>query len=134
MTSRLRWRGQEGSAVVEFVLVGVLLIFLFLAVLQVAAYVHLRNVLAASAAEGARYAANADVSTDEAAPKTQQIVQQALSRRVADRLGYVATEEPGDGGLVLVRVQVSGSVPASFAPLGALLPVGVSARALKEGR
>lgn len=118
----------------EFVLVGVLLVFLFIAVLQVGVYFHLRNVLAASAAGGARYAANADVSSAEAAPRTQQIVRQAAGARLADGLTYTGSEEPGDGGLVLVRVRVAGSVPAIFAPLGRLLPVGVTARALKEGR
>ena len=52
---------ERGSAVVDFVLVGVLVVALLLAVLQVAVYVHLRNVVVASAQQGARYAANADV-------------------------------------------------------------------------
>ncbi len=134
MTARRRSDDEDGSAVVEFVLVGVLLIFLFLGVLQVGIYVHLRNVLAASAAEGARYGANADVRSDQAAPRTQEIVRQALNRRIADRLAYAGSEEPGEAGLVLVSVRVSGTVPAIFAPLGSLLPVGVTARALKEGR
>ena len=56
--------GERGSAVVDFVLVSVLILALLLAVLQVAVYVHVRNVVAASAQEGARYAANADVPVD----------------------------------------------------------------------
>jgi Flp pilus assembly protein TadG len=51
--------GDRGSAVVEFVLVSLLIMLLLLAVLQVAVYVHVRNVVTASAQEGARYAANA---------------------------------------------------------------------------
>ena len=53
---------ERGSAVVDFVLVSILIVTLLLAVLQVAVYVHVRNVVTASAQEGARYAANADVS------------------------------------------------------------------------
>jgi len=40
---------ERGSAVVDFVLVGVLVVALLLAVLQVAVYVHVRNVVVASA-------------------------------------------------------------------------------------
>ena len=49
---------ERGSAVVDFVLVSVLILTLLMAVLQVAVYAHLRNVLVASAQEGARYAAD----------------------------------------------------------------------------
>ena len=52
--------GDRGSAVVEFVLVGTLLVALFLGVLQLGLYLHMRNVVVASLAEGAREAANAD--------------------------------------------------------------------------
>ena len=55
--------GERGSAVVDFVLVSVLILTLLLAVLQVAVYVHLRNVVTASAQEGARFGANADVDS-----------------------------------------------------------------------
>lgn len=50
---------DEGSAVVDVVLVSVLVVVLFLVVAQVGLALHVRNVLVA-AAEGARYAANAD--------------------------------------------------------------------------
>ena len=43
-----------GSAVVDFTLVGILLTFLFLALLQLGLALHVRNTLVASAAEGAR--------------------------------------------------------------------------------
>ena len=55
--------GERGSAVVDFVLVSILIVTLLLAVLQVAVYVHVRNVVTASAQEGARFAANADVDS-----------------------------------------------------------------------
>ena len=59
LVKRLRYSvdGEGGSAVVEFVLVSLLIMVLLLAVLQVAVYVHLRNVVTASADRAAvRYA------------------------------------------------------------------------------
>ncbi len=57
--------------------VSVLVVVLLLAVLQVAVYVHVRNVVTASAHEGARYAANADVPTAEAPGRTLSVVARA---------------------------------------------------------
>lgn len=125
---------DRGSAVVEFVLVAILLITLLLAVLQVAVYVHVRNTVVASAAEGARYGANADRDTAVAAPRTAQIVTAALGGGLAGRLDYEAAEVDGAGGSTLVAVHVSGSVPTFLAFLGPLLPLDARARALKEGR
>ena len=51
---------DQGSSTVEFTLVSVLLVGLFLGVLQLGFVLHTRNLLVASAQEGARYGANAD--------------------------------------------------------------------------
>lgn len=123
---------ERGSAAVEFVMVSVVLILLFAAVLQVGIYFHLRNVIAASAAEGARYGANADRTYADASTQTHAIVRQAINGGVADRLQYAANLESGAAGVPLVRVQVTGDVPSIFAPLGARLPVRITARAIKE--
>lgn len=125
---------ERGSAAVEFVLVSVLLITLLLAVLQVGVYLHVRNVIAASAAEGVRYAANADRDSAEAAPRTREIVGTALSGRLAGGLTYAPAEVAGAAGSTLVSVHVTGAVPPLLAWLGVLLPVDVTARAIKEGR
>ena len=50
----IRLHDDDGSAVVDFTLVGILLTFLFLALLQLGLALHVRNTLVASAAEGAR--------------------------------------------------------------------------------
>jgi Flp pilus assembly protein TadG len=126
--------GERGSAVVDFVLVSVLVLALLLAVLQVAVYVHVRNVIVASAQEGARYAANADVSSTDGASRTVEIVARATSERTARGLACTSTEGPDASGLTLVVVRCSGSVPSLFAALGNLLPVDVNGRAVKEGR
>lgn len=124
--------GERGSAVVDFVLVSVLVLALLLAVLQVAVYVHVRNVVVASAQEGARYAANADVPSSDGAARAVQIVAQATSERTADGLACTSDEETDPTGLRLVVVRCSGSVPTLVAALGNLLPVEVTGRAIKE--
>jgi Flp pilus assembly protein TadG len=123
---------QRGSAVVEFVLVSLLIVTLLLAVLQVAVYVHVRNVVTASAQEGARYAANADVSSDQGAARTVQIVARATTVRTAEGLQCTSGEEADASGLTLVVVRCSGSVPSLLAALGNVLPLDVTGRAVKE--
>ncbi|CAN5197008.1 hypothetical protein BH20ACT5_BH20ACT5_15240 [soil metagenome] len=129
-----RLAADDGSAVVEFVLVSILVVGLLLAVLQVAVYVHVRNVVAASAQEGARYGANADVDSTAGAARTRELVSSAVSGEAADGLYCMAGEELGQGGATIVVVDCTGAVPSLFAPLGDLLPIEATGRALKEGR
>jgi Flp pilus assembly protein TadG len=124
--------GQRGSAVVDFVMVSLLVVTLLLAVLQVAVYVHVRNVVTASAQEGARYAANADVDSAVGAARTVQVVARATTERTAAGLSCSSGEEPDPTGLTLVVVHCSGAVPALLASLGNLLPLQVTGRAVKE--
>lgn len=131
---RERPRGEGGAAVVEFVMISALVMGLLLAVLQVAVYVHVRNVVAASAQEGARYASNADVDSGAGAPRTMEIVRNSLGGSTADGLVCASAEEVDSTGLVLVVVQCSGAVPALFGALGDLLPVNATGRAIKEGQ
>ncbi len=125
---------DEGSAVVEFVLVSMLLVALLMAVLQVAVFVHVRNVIAASAQEGARYGANADVDSAAGAERTRAIVERALSAETSDGLTCTAREEAGEAGAVLVVVRCTGAVPSLFSALGDLLVIDATGRAVKEGR
>nr|WP_208382910.1 TadE/TadG family type IV pilus assembly protein [Modestobacter marinus] len=124
--------GERGSAVVDFVLVGVLVVALLLAVLQVAVYVHLRNVIVASAQQGARYAANADVPAEAGAARTLEIVGQATTRGTAAGLACESVQEVDDSGLTLVVVRCVGAVPSLFAPLGDLLPLSATGRSVAE--
>ena len=125
--------GERGSAVVDFVFVSVLIVALLLAVLQVAVYVHVRNVVTASAQEGARYAANADVASDQGAGRTVDIVARATSTQTARGLACSSAEEAEPGsGLTLVVVRCSGSVPSLLPALGNLLPLSVTGRSVKE--
>ena len=128
------FRADKGSAVVEFALVSIVLVVLLLAVLQVAIYVYVRNVVAASAAEGARYGADADVDSGVGGPRARDLVASSVGRRVAGQVPCAATEEPGAGGTTLVAVRCRGRLSVFFAPLGRSLPVDVTGRSLKEGR
>ena len=87
--------GERGSAVVEFVLISLLILTLLLAVLQVAVYVHVRNVVTASAQEGARFAANADVDSSLGAARKYDA---ALTRRCFGAIaGRLALDPDADG-------------------------------------
>ena len=133
MPPERRLAGDErGSAVVDFVLVGVLVVVLLLAVLQVAVYVHLRNVVVASAQEGARYAANADVPAGVGADRTLEVVGQATSVATAQGLRCTSVQEADGSGLTLVVVRCSGAVPSLLGVLGDLLPLQATGRAVEE--
>ena len=109
-----------------------LIVTLLLAVLQVAVYVHVRNVVAASAQAGARHAANADVDSSVAAPRTVEVVARATSVQTAEGLACTSAEEVDGTGVTLVVVRCSGSVPSLLAALGNLLPLEATGRAVKE--
>lgn len=100
--------GDRGSAVVEFTLVGILLTLLFLAVLQLGLALHVRNTLLASAAEGARYAANADRSPPDGAAVTAELIRDSLADSFAEGVssGFEAV-----GGVPTVYVQVDATLP-----------------------
>lgn len=69
---------EEGSAPVEFVMVGVLLVGLTLAIVQFALAVHVRNTVQDAASEGARWAALADSSLEAGVSRTNELIHAAL--------------------------------------------------------
>ena len=104
-------RGQRGAAVVDFVLVLVVLIPLFLGILQVGLVLHVRNTLTAAASEGARYAATADRPLDAGVTRTREQISGAIAGRFAREVTARAVEVAGAPG---VQVDVVAEVP----PLG----------------
>jgi Flp pilus assembly protein TadG len=104
-------RGERGAAVVDFVLVLVVLLPLFLGVLQVALVLHVRNTLTAAASEGARYAASADRPLAAGAARTREQIAGALAARFAQDVVAVPSTVQGAPG---VEVRVAAEVP----PLG----------------
>ena len=123
---------DRGSSTVEFTLVSVLLVGLFLAVLQLGFVHHTRNVLVASAQEGARYGANADRGAADARARTRDVVAAALSPTVAGRMSYDA-EQVLRGGVAMIEVTVRGPLPLVFLPAGPL-SLTVQGHALEEAR
>ncbi|GAA3208328.1 TadE/TadG family type IV pilus assembly protein [Oerskovia jenensis] len=119
---------DRGSAVVDFVLVSVLLLALFLAVLQVVLAVHVRAIVIDSAAEGARLAGRADRTAEDGVARTRTLIDAALSERFAQD---VTAREIDHDGLRVVEVTVRFPLPVVglLGPSGALT---VDGHALKE--
>src|SRR5690349_11999479 len=126
-------RRDDGAAVVEFVLVSVLLVSLFLIVFEVGVVLHVRNVLVASAAEGARYGANADRSPAEGADRAHVVITDALGKRVAESMTCVPVEGEELDGQAVVDVRCSGPMPIVFLPTGAF-SLTVHGHAVEESR
>jgi Flp pilus assembly protein TadG len=105
---------DEGSAVVETSLVLVLLVTLLLALFQIGFALHVRNTLVACAAEGARYAANADRTAADGAARTRELVVASLGERYATDV--TAGTESVEG-LTTVVVVVRAPMPL-LGPLG----------------
>ena len=124
--------GDAGNSTVEFTLVSVLVVGLFLAVLQLGFVLHTRNVLVASAQEGARFGANADRGLNDAEQRTREVVRTALSASVAGRMSYDA-EQVVRGGVLTVEVTVTGPLPLVFLPAGPM-SLTVRGHALEEAR
>ncbi len=76
---------QRGAAVVDFVLVLVVLVPVFLGVLQVALVLFVRNTVTAAASEGARYAATLGRDPADGAARTRSQISGALAGRYARR-------------------------------------------------
>lgn len=104
---------DAGSAPVEFVFLAGICTLLFLGIVQLALSLHVRNTLVACAQDGARYAANADVSAapDPAADATtvaRRCITGALPDRFADDVGAAAVDRDG---LPVVEVTVRATLP-----------------------
>lgn len=121
-------RGDRGSAVVEFTLVAVLLTALFLALLQLGLALHVRNTLLASAAEGARHAANADREPEDGEAVARQLIRAALADSFAEQ---VTSGRETVGGVRTVYVQVEATLPL-VGLLGPSRTLQVRGHALEE--
>jgi Flp pilus assembly protein TadG len=119
LSVRRRSRDERGSAPVDFVLVGSLVTLMFLAVVQLGIDYHVRNVLAACAAEGARYGANADVaSADAGAARANELIRRSVGSRYATAVAD--PHQDSVDGTPVVTVTVTARLPlfAWFLPAG----------------
>jgi Flp pilus assembly protein TadG len=97
-------RTDDGSAIVDFALVGGLLTLLFAAVVQLGIALYVHNTLVSCAAEGARYGARADHDVADASPATRELIAQSLNAAYADDVS-VDQELEGTVRVVVVRVR-----------------------------
>ncbi|WP_205856722.1 TadE family protein [Phytoactinopolyspora endophytica] len=112
----------------EFTLISVLLTILFLAILQVGFVIHVRNTLVASAAEGARYAANANRGLADGAARTEALIAESLSPSLA---GEVSSRLVDFDGAATVEVNVTTTLPLAGL-LGVDRGLSVSGHAVAE--
>jgi len=122
---------DSGAAVVEFIGVLGLLLALFLVICQIGVVLHIRNVMTAAAAEGARYAANADRTEADGEQRAREAVATGLSAQLASQLTITAGADPTDP--EVVEVTVKGPAPL-FVPTLRPFVITVHGHALEEGR
>jgi Flp pilus assembly protein TadG len=123
-----RPRNERGSALVDFVLVAVLLVPLFLGLLQVALVLHVRNSLASAAAEGARRAATIGSGPGDGVARTRAQIAASVGNR------FVTGVEPRRvlvDGAPAVEIVVHARVPA-LGLGGPAVSFDVSGRAVEE--
>lgn len=127
----MRPRDDRGSSVVDFTLVSVLVVALFLIVMQVGVVLHTRNVMTAAAAEGARFAANADREDVDGVVRTRELLEQSFDDGRVARMDITAESVVQDG-LQTIEVEVKAPLPLVFLPVGPL-SITVRGHALEEG-
>ncbi len=122
--------GERGSAVVDFVLVGVLVVAVFLGVFQLGYALYARNTLISCASEGARFGARADSEPAEGVQRTRELIAASLSPR------YAADVSAGTavvGGVRVVTVRVRAPLPV-LGPLAVDGGLDVTGRAFLENQ
>ncbi|MCC2315135.1 pilus assembly protein [Cellulomonas sp. zg-B12] len=110
--------GDRGSAIVDFTLVGGLVVVLFASVLQLAIVQHVRNTCVDAAAEGARYAAQVGRTPADGAQRTADLLRMSLAERYSQD---VTARRVDAAGLAIVEVTVRVPLPV----VGLLGPGGV---------
>jgi Flp pilus assembly protein TadG len=101
-------REERGSAVVDFVLVGGLLTMFFLAIIQLALVLHVRNTLIDAAASGARYGTLADRGASDAEVRAATVIATALNVEFAQD---ISTAEVTFQGLHTLEVTIKAPMP-----------------------
>lgn len=131
----MRGRDEGGAAVVEFLMISVLLILLLFCALQVGVYFYARNVVSASAADAARFAASYGVSPGVGGPRAEQLIADGLGPDAAAEIHCTAgTGTDARSGLAVVQVRCRGRVHAFLAPVDLPLSIDFTASALQETR
>ncbi|WEV79782.1 TadE/TadG family type IV pilus assembly protein [Janibacter cremeus] len=106
-----------------------LLMFVFLAVLQLGLALHVRNTLISCAAEGARYGAREGATPEQGAGRARELISRSLSSRFAG--GVSASVQTIGADVRVVVVDVSAPLPV-VGPLGPGGGLEVRGRAFEE--
>ncbi|MCW2546890.1 MAG: TadE-like [Mycobacterium sp.] len=130
----MRWpppqRDEAGSAVVDFVLVEALLLFVTFGVIQVGLVLHARNVLASDAAEGARHAASLAVPVSSGATLAEDLARRSVPG-AGKGLTCTSRETTGAGGIELAEITCVADLHLTFVPMGSI-HLSVTGRSIKE--
>lgn len=121
---RVNWAEQRGAAPVEMTFAIILLMTLMLGVVQVAFALYARNVVAASAHEGARAALERGRSPSEAAGIAKDVVARATGRLIDDLTVDVAAYTSADSRMITVRVR---GLVTDFGPVPLPIPLSSTA-------
>ena len=122
-------RSDEGSAIVEFVAVAGLLTMFFVALLQLALSLHVRNTLVDCASDGARYGGLVGHTPEDARIRTEQLIATAVSPRYAEDVEASAASVDG---VAVVQVRVRAPLPV-IGLLGVGGQLTVTGHGLVEG-
>ncbi len=104
-------RNERGSAVVDFVMVSMLVVPLFLGIVQVGLFLYVRNTVTAAASEGAHYAAVLNREPADGEARTRELVDGVVRNELIDSITGEATDVDGQPGVEIV-------VEAHMPPLG----------------
>jgi len=119
---------DRGAAVVDFVLILMLLIPLFLGIFQVGLVLYTRNTSTACASEGARYGANFDRTPADGRQRAADCISSSLSSKWTSTVTAGTDQQ---GGLQTVVVDADTTVPA-LGLWGDLVKVKTTGHAVKE--
>jgi len=110
--------GERGSAAVDFVLIGAVLVLISMSIVQLALVLHVRNTLIDAAGSGARYGTLADRSPADARARTVSLITSSLGPAYARD---VSVRTVGSDGARMLQLAVAAPLPA----FGLLGPAGV---------
>ncbi|EWS80826.1 pilus assembly protein [Brachybacterium phenoliresistens] len=118
-------RAEDGSAVVEFPLVAVLILIIALAVIQAAVILHTRNTLIDASVQGAHHASLVGNDLQDGEERTRQLIDQNLGGDLDVEVSAVQ----GEDGIIDVRVSAAFPLVGLYGPRGTLQ---VDGRAIAE--
>ncbi|WP_253904340.1 TadE/TadG family type IV pilus assembly protein [Arthrobacter sp. Br18] len=114
---RARSAAEDGSAVVDFALIGGLLTVIFLAIVQLTLVLHVRNTLVDAASSGARFGTLADRTAGDAEVRTASLISLTLGERFSEDISVGQSDV---GGVATLEITVRAPLPV----LGLIGPAG----------